>query len=168
MNGFVLPSGSRTALIGDAGRLSFDDVQSLVHVLQGRKASQFSTLPNRILGCLEDSLESLLALLACPDVTDYMPINPKLLDQDILDMAQRGGADAALLSASAMKSIWPALAHTGLEVIEWDGVFADAMGAKETATQKQTAVWGETCGRLILHTSGTTGPQNVCRSRWSR
>ena len=124
----------------------------------------FQNRPRRILGCLEDSLGSLLALLACPEICDYMPVNPKLLEREIIDIARGGGVDGAILSKESLNTLGPKLTALGIEVIDWDSVFGDALRTKDdqSPASGNLDAWPNRPGRLILHTSGTTGaPKRV-------
>lgn len=156
---FELPTGDKVALTGEDLSLTFDEVSLFRDALQRTLVSHWPTRPARIIGCLEDTIGSLMALLSCPELCDYMPVNPKLRVSEIVTLAQNGGADVALVMADTDSDLRAKLVDLGLLVLNWDDICNTALATYKQADEGPPL--GRP-GRLILHTSGTTGqPKRV-------
>ncbi|WP_415402869.1 AMP-binding protein [Tateyamaria sp. SN3-11] len=114
----------------------------------------------RVVGCLRDDETSLFALLFITELFDYMPINPNLTDSEIAHVVDSSGADCAILSSEF-------LANKGHlfqvpRVVDWDALVTSAwQGMTSGAVPPRDALSAHS-GRLILHTSGSTGlPKRV-------
>ncbi|MBU2937764.1 MULTISPECIES: AMP-binding protein [Pacificibacter] len=163
MTVFDLPVGAKTALSGPDASLSFDALSRVKAQVQSDLVERFARPPKRILGCLEDSVGSIIAMLACPEICDYMPINPKLTDHEILNLAKNGQADSVILASDKFDHFAPQLQRIGLDVLRWEPCFNAALTSAEAETLKPRSILQPNApGRLILHTSGTTGaPKRV-------
>lgn len=156
---FEMPTGDKTALTSGDLSLTFDEVSLFKEALQRVLVSHWPSRPARIMGCLEDTIGSLMALLSCPELCDYMPVNPKLRTSEVMTLAQNSGADVALVTAKTDAALRDRLIHLGLLVLNWDDI-CDA--ARKTYRQAGAGPLPATPGKLILHTSGTTGqPKRV-------
>ena len=157
---FDFPVGGNEAIVTIDGSLSFDDLHQLRYLIRRELADRLTIMPKRILGCLHDNDKALLALLFLTEMTDYMPINPKLSDDETRSLARASGADVAVISAAYLDQKGPVLAME--HVLVWDDIVGAALHKLTAQAQlpKQTPPFA--AGRLILHTSGSTGtPKRV-------
>lgn len=154
------PPGTDDAIVTVDGTLSFDDLHKLRHLIRRELVDRLPIAPRRILGCLQDDHNALLALLFVTEMTDYMPINPALSHDETTRLVQTSKADVAVVSAALIAQKGPSLSMD--HVLVWDDIVAAAMtGLAATDTEpKQSPPFA--AGRLILHTSGSTGtPKRV-------
>ena len=157
---FDFPIGGNEAIVTIDGSLSFDDLHRLRHLIRRELAGRLTITPKRILGCLQDDDKALLALLFLTEMTDYMPINPKLSDDETRSLAQASGADVAVVSAAFFNQKGPVLAME--HVLVWDDIVGAALHGLTAPAQMPTQTPPFAAGRLILHTSGSTGtPKRV-------
>ncbi|WP_439144264.1 AMP-binding protein [Planktotalea sp.] len=140
--------------------LSFNEVHRLRKQIQQAFCESVEKLPGRVVGCLRDDESALFALLCITEITDYMPINPNLSDAEILKIVQNSDADCAILSKDFVQEKSPVF--QAMELLDWDAIVAKAWQFMKTKKVPLNEVKLENAGRLILHTSGSTGlPKRV-------
>jgi acyl-CoA synthetase (AMP-forming)/AMP-acid ligase II/acyl carrier protein len=158
MDRLKFPTGPTTALVTQNATISFD----ALHLLRDRLAAKFlDTVPNnprRVLGCLNDDETALLALLTVTELTDYMPINSQLTDVETTAIIASSGADVAIVSKGILAQRKEFFSQSQMLVLDWDDIISAAK--QDTTPSQATDIPCD--GRLILHTSGTTGkPKRV-------
>lgn len=165
MQRLKFPLGSQTALVAEGWSLSFDDLELLRNLIADRFWAAVPTGTARVLGCLRDDIHSLLALLSITELVDFMPINPSLADTEIIQLVRETGADVVVLSREFFEDKKHLFEGRNLIVLNWDDIVEAAKRnlALPSPIQTQASQCRETGeGRLILHTSGTTGsPKKV-------
>lgn len=146
-------------MITDDWSLSFDELHRLRFRIRAELWGHLETRPLRVIGCLRDDEASLLALLFITELFDYMPINPNLSDIEIGRIAEQSGADAVVLSSTFLQNKGPLF---NLPTINWDSLVAAALQSLSAKVDNTNDMPNATGGRLILHTSGSTGlPKRV-------
>ncbi|MGH1331351.1 MAG: AMP-binding protein [Paracoccaceae bacterium] len=166
MTRLEFPTGEQTALRADGWSVSFDELHRLRNLVACEFLARSGARPKRVLGCLNDDETSLLALLTLTELVDYMPINPGLSDVEITAIAKNSGADMAVLSAGFHASKQHLFANDIAKILDWDQTVAAArarLSDRGDAPESPVkAGAGQSEGRLILHTSGSTGqPKRV-------
>lgn len=155
-----IPFGPQTALVSDDWTLSFDEIHRLRGAIQRSFLDRCEAPPKRVIGCLRDDEAALFALLCITEITDYMPINPSLSATEIAKIVQSSGADCAILSADFVQDKAPLF--QALECLDWDAIVATAWQKTKVEEAHSNPVMPTAKGRLILHTSGSTGlPKRV-------
>lgn len=155
-----IPRGSGIALKSDDWSLSFDELHRLRFRIRTALWEHLDARPLRVIGCLRDDEKSLLALLFITELFDYMPINPNLSDVEIERIAEQSGADAVVLSQEFLRD--KRQLFNLPTIINWDDLVATALLNLASDTDTANKVASPTNGRLILHTSGSTGlPKRV-------
>jgi len=163
------PHGSNTALIDGNSTLSFDDLHSLREIISSDFLNTIQGQPIRVLGCINDGLNAILALLTITELCDYMPINPQLTETEIQHIVQDSSfVDVAIVSSDLMTSYAKTLSKDIAVILDWDNIIERAkrkLEREKTTIQKdlsQTNLSLPKQGCLILHTSGSTGtPKRV-------
>ncbi|MFK7875874.1 MAG: AMP-binding protein, partial [Paracoccaceae bacterium] len=154
------PTGAKDAIVTARDTFSFDDLHQLRHFMGDAFGQQVLGPPKRILGCLEDDEHALFALLFLTELSDYMPINPKLSDAETSDMVRTSGADIAIVSRTLLDQKCAALSM--INVLIWDDIVQAAVQALRAGKPTPMPPKWNQIGRLILHTSGSTGtPKRV-------
>ncbi len=154
------PTGEDDAIVASHRRLSFDDLHRLRPIIHLELHRRLGVKPSRILGCLNDDDKALLALLFVTEITDYMPINPNLSDAETSSLVKSSRADVAVVSANLVGKK-PAIQSLA-KVLIWDEIVLAALNALKVENQIPTGMDWANGGRLILHTSGSTGmPKRV-------
>lgn len=154
------PRGPKWAFIGNDLSLSFDDLHKLRFWIRAEFSDRVETPPLRVLGCLRDDETSLLALLFVTELFDYMPINPNLSDVEIALINAQSGVDVAILSTNILHD--KEHLFTDSTIINWDDLVAAALKSLASGIDAPSNTFETKAGRLILHTSGSTGmPKRV-------
>lgn len=151
------PAGSNAAVVDRDVTYSYDDLHSCVAAIQAQLVDVCGPNARRIMGCLRDDPTALFALLSVTEIVDYVPINPRLTDAEIRQMAIESGCDGAIVSTVFLPRLRLALADTPIQIVCWDDIVTSARSGEPQARPKVAAP-----GRLILHTSGSTStPKRV-------
>lgn len=157
---FDFPTGDTDAIVTADRTLSFDDLHKLRHLIRRELVDRLPISPRRILGCLQDDHTALLALLFLTEMTEYMPINPALPDDETSRLVQTSRAEVAVVSAALVASKRPSLSVD--HILVWDDIVDAAMVGLAGQDEVRCHTPPFTTGRLILHTSGSTGtPKRV-------
>lgn len=112
------------------------------------------------MGCLEDDEYALLALLFITEITEYVPINPKLTQPEIKRIACDCGASIMIASSKYINTLNELLGPK-IKIIDWTLEAEEFINEIRTQNYKNRISY-ECEGKLILHTSGSTGtPKRV-------
>lgn len=154
------PKGEKVAITSSRGKLTFSDLHHLRGLIRKEVSKAVPGGSKRILGCLQDDADALLALLFLTEITDYMPINPALSDMETLELQSVSGADIAFVSRAIFASKGHVFSQT--PVVIWDDIVTAALTNLRSGQGPSSDPIFASQGRLILHTSGSTGmPKRV-------
>ena len=178
------PQGSNIALIDGDVQLSFDQLHQLREIISTLFLDAQQSHPVRVLGCLNDDINAIFALLTITELCDFMPINPQLTETEIQRLVKdSNNVDVVIMSADLMATHAPSLVEHIPVILDWDNIVNQAnsiLANANTANQADVKSHASTQittptpipipipipiqkpGRLILHTSGSTGkPKRV-------
>ena len=161
------PHSSRTALTSTTWNLSFDELHRLREIISRKFLNSQEQHPIRVLGCLNDDMHALLALLTITEVCDYLPINPQLTQMELKQLIQdAGNIDTAIVSTSLINNHSACIEELIPLIIDWDKLVLEAKSLLENNKNSNKPEPSNPPlsmkGRLILHTSGSTGtPKRV-------
>jgi len=163
------PKGSNIALIDDDFKLSFDELHQLREIISALFLNAHQSYPVRVLGCLNDDINAIFALLTMTELCDFMPINPQLTKIEIQRLVKDSdNVDVVIMSADLMATHGPLLGENIPMILDWDNIINEAKGILanvNTSNQQDLKPYASSIqkqGRLILHTSGSTGkPKRV-------
>ncbi|SMX42408.1 AMP-binding protein [Octadecabacter ascidiaceicola] len=160
LSGLDFRHGDQIAIRSAKGDFSFSDLHRLRPLLHLTLANHTSMPPSRILGCLNDDVDALFALLFLTELSDYMPINPALSDMETAELLRSSKAELCIVSSSLVATKSQALSAS--PIVVWEDLLDEAMKAMGTVSHRPSGPDWPMHGRLILHTSGSTGtPKRV-------
>lgn len=154
-----MPSGAQKALISKQNHYSFDALKSTVLSLKKILSPYVTNKNMRVAGLLSDDTNAILALVTLTEICDYAPLNPQLSPREFDDILKDYQCELLIISKSC-SSLIPEDVSSRYTTLFFEDLMAEIKRDDRPRTNKHLALENE--GRLILHTSGTTGqPKRV-------